>query len=275
MSSATATAAPLPAGECLSLHNDWFPSLWPHVLPRHQPMMIAMLFGTATVQRLEGDLDDIVAQVFGAEAVHALQLGDEGLDSPVLWVDDEDLADTTPEEAAEIHAAAAAHQEWLAAALRERSLPEPVTVRELAATMEALGLVRRMGRRWYTPKRLPLPEDVLTLPEERLQQLRKIRAIHTLQPAEQALLTYFSHTLDHPEQVSTSLERLEDATGFSPDELQAALDYLVDETGEITLDRGLPPAPVAAKDLPVHARFRITIDWETVSESRICVVRGD
>ncbi|MEU5900356.1 DUF6042 family protein [Streptomyces venezuelae] len=274
MPSGTATA-PLPAVECLSLHNDWFPSLWTHVLPRHQPMMIAMLFGTATVQRLEGDLDDIVAQVFGAEAVHALQLGDEGLDSPVLWVDDEDLTDTTREEAAEIHAAAAAHQKWLAAALRERSLPEPVTVRDLAATMEALGLVRRMGRRWYTPKRLPLPEDVLTLPEDRLQQLRKIRAIHTLQPAEQALLTYFSDTLDHPEQVSTSLERLEDATGFPPDDLQAALDHLVNETGEITLHRGLPPAPVAAKDLPVHARFRITIDWETVSESRICVVRGD
>ncbi|MBM7174062.1 hypothetical protein JQK87_38035, partial [Streptomyces sp. G44] len=88
-------------------------------------------------------------------------------------------------------------------------------------------------------------------------------------------LTYFSDTLDHPEQVSTSLERLEDATGFSLDELQAALDYLVDKTGEITLDRGLPPAPVAAKDLPAHARFRITTDWKTVSESRICVVQGD
>ncbi|MFD5271779.1 DUF6042 family protein [Streptomyces sp. NPDC058335] len=187
------TAAAPPAGEYLSLHNDWFPSLWTHVLPRHQPMMIAMLFGTATVQRLEGDLDDVVSQVFGEGAVHALQLGDEGLDSPVLWVDDEDLTDTTPEEAEEIRAAAAAHQEWLAAALRERSLPAPTTVRELAATMQALGLVRRMGRRWDTPHRLPLPEDVLPLPEELLQRLR-IRAIRTLQPAEQALLTYFTAT---------------------------------------------------------------------------------
>ncbi|MFF3730757.1 hypothetical protein ACFYXM_10670 [Streptomyces sp. NPDC002476] len=63
-------------------------------------MMIAMLFGTATVQRLEGDLDDIVEQVFGEDAGNALVLGDEGLDSPVLWVDDEDLTDTTPEDAA-------------------------------------------------------------------------------------------------------------------------------------------------------------------------------
>ncbi|MFD8609573.1 DUF6042 family protein [Streptomyces sp. NPDC059631] len=274
MPSGTATAPP-PTGECLSLHNDWFPSLWTHVLPRHQPMMIAMLFGTATVRRLEGELDDLVAQVFREDAVHALRLGDEGLDSPVLWVDDEDLADTTPQEAEEIHAAAAAHQEWLAAALRERSLAMPTTVRELAATMEALGLVRRMGRRWYTPNRLPLPEDVLTLPEELLQRLRKIRAVHTLQPTVQTLLAYFTDTLDHPEEVSTSLERLERVTGFSPDELRAALDYLVDETGEITLDCGMPPAPVAPKDLPAHARFRITINWDTIGESRICVVRGD
>ncbi|WP_263972760.1 hypothetical protein [Streptomyces aureocirculatus] len=39
-----------------------------------------------------------------------------------------------------------------------------------------------------------------------------------------------------------SLERLGRAAGFCPDELRAALDYLADETGEITLYRGMPPA---------------------------------
>nr|WP_269217528.1 DUF6042 family protein [Streptomyces clavuligerus] len=48
-------------------------------------------------------------------------------------------------------------QELFAAALRERSLPVPATVRELAATMEGLGLVCQMGRRWFTPNRLPGP----------------------------------------------------------------------------------------------------------------------
>ncbi|WP_414617041.1 DUF6042 family protein [Streptomyces clavuligerus] len=99
------TTAPSPAEDYLSLHNDWFPSLWTHVLPQHHSMMISMLFGTATVRRLEGDLDDIVEQVFGEDAAHALVLGDEGLDSPVLWVD-EKTSPTHPEEAAEIHAAA-------------------------------------------------------------------------------------------------------------------------------------------------------------------------
>lgn len=155
MSSSTA-AAPR-AGEYLSLHPDWFPSLWTHVLPQHQSMMIVMLFGTATVERLEGDFDAIVDQVFGEAAVHALHLGEQGLDSPVLWIDDEELTDSTAEEAEEIRAASAAHQEWFAAALRERSLPVPATVRELAATLESLGLVQRMDRRWYTPDRLPFP----------------------------------------------------------------------------------------------------------------------
>ncbi|WP_240360994.1 DUF6042 family protein [Streptomyces clavuligerus] len=125
------------------------------------------------------------------------------------------------------------------------------------------------------PQPAPPARERAHLPDELLQRLRKIRWIHTLQPAEQALLAYFTGTLNHPDQVTTSLERLERATGFAPDDLRPALDYLADETGEITMHRGMPPGPVAAKDLPVHARFRISIDWDTVAEDRICVVRGD
>ncbi|MYT18255.1 hypothetical protein YWIDRAFT_07933 [Streptomyces sp. SceaMP-e96] len=85
------------------------------------------------------------------------------------------------------------------------------------------------------PSRLPRLENALVPPDEVLGRLQRIRYHQAIEPAEQALLSYFADTLDHPHSVSTSLDRLERATGFSTDDLRPALDYLSDNQREIKL----------------------------------------
>ncbi|MET9699361.1 DUF6042 family protein [Streptomyces sp. NPDC006529] len=273
---ARTTPAHAPDGS-LSLHPDWFTSCWTLVLPpRHQAMVLAMLFATAMRRRAEGSLDDIAFQVLGdRDRQRKYRLGDDGLDSPLLWLDQEgvELAES-PEEAARITAAAAAHRQWFEEALRSLPHPAPSTVRDLAAVMQRLGLARESEGRWSVPDELPRPDDVLPLPADLLERIRRIRRHDGVAPAEQALLAHFTDTLRRPERVSTSLQRLERATGLPADRIREALDHLADEQGDLAMYRGDPPAPVAARNLPAHARFQIVVDWRSVAEDRIQVVRA-
>ncbi|MEU5431436.1 DUF6042 family protein [Streptomyces olivoreticuli] len=268
-------AAP-PRG-CLSMHNDWHSSCWMYVLPRHQSFMLAMLFGTAAVRGLEGDLDEIAVQAFGKDTSQ-YRLGDAGLDSPLAWVEEEDLEDAaTEEEAAQLRAGAEEHRRWVTQALRSAVGQEEFsTVRDLAVAMERLRIVERSGSRWEMPETLPRPEDALALPDDLLATLRRIREHQAVEPAEQALMSYFDRKLGQQERASTSLERLGRATGFTTDEVRAALDYLARPDGalEIALLRGQPPTPVNAQALEPHTRFDIALDWQRVNDNRIHIVRG-
>ncbi|WP_040108387.1 DUF6042 family protein [Streptomyces sp. 769] len=277
MSTVTPTVPPQRGEEELSLHNDWFPSGWMHVLPRHHALLLTMLFGTATVRQLRGNLDTLAVQVFGDEPGRGISaFGDEGLDSPLLWLEDDDLEYAeSPEDAAQIRADAEEHQAWFEAALRAASLPVPSTVRELAAVMESFGIVQQSEGRWSVPYHLPRPENVLALPDEILARLQSLRRHLTIEPAKQALLSYLADSLGYPAAVSTSLDRLERATGCSVDELREALDYLADEEDYGTkLLRGDPAIPVRARDLAVHARFQICMDWQQINENTINVQLG-
>ncbi|OKH98886.1 hypothetical protein A6A06_25040 [Streptomyces sp. CB02923] len=275
--SAGTTAPPQPGEGDLCMHNDWFESGWPHVLPSHQAMWMAMLFSTATVRQLEGDLDTIAVQVFGDDPGRTPRgLGDQGLESPVAWLDEESLeAAGSQEEAAEITEDARVHRRRCEESLRAAGFPVPATVRELAAVMERLGITHRSGGYWSMPDRFPRPEDVLPLSGEIADSLLGLRKFQAVDPVERALLDYATHTLGSPAQFSTSLQRLERATGFDADELRAALDHLVSRDGEIQLHRGQPPAVIAAKDLTVHSRFQITLDWAGIDEARSPVVHVD
>ncbi|MEE6269119.1 DUF6042 family protein [Streptomyces diastatochromogenes] len=274
---ADTTAVPPQHGEeYLSLHNDWFTSGWMHVLPRYQAMMLTMLFGTATVQQLRGNLDAITGHVFGdAPGNGSSVFGDDGLDSPLQWLEDDLEHAESPEEAAQFRAEAEEHQALFEAVLREASLPVPSTVRELAAVMESFGIVQRSKGQWSVPDHLPRPEDVLALPDDVLASLRSLRHHQNVEPVKQALLSYFADSLGYPATVSTSLDRLERATGRGLDELREALEYLTDdEDYGMKLLRGDPATPIRARDLATHTRFQIAMDWQRFEENTIHVQRG-
>lgn len=262
-------------GQPLCIHKDWFESGWPLVMPLHQAMWTVMLLSTATARQLKGDLDAVAVRVFGDDPRRApCGLGGQGLESPLAWLDAEAVeAARSPAEAAQITADAQTHREWCEEALRAAGLPAPSTVRDLAAVMERLGIARCEDGRWTMPERLPRPEDVLPLPEELVGRLQRLRRVQAVAPAERALLDYATHRLGRPAQFKTSLQRLEQATGFSTGKLRGTLDHLATDTGEIQLYRGRPPVAVAAKDLTGHNCFVIAVDWARFDGDRYQVVR--
>ncbi|GCD32868.1 hypothetical protein OEIGOIKO_00586 [Streptomyces chrestomyceticus JCM 4735] len=275
MSAETTDAPTLPGDGSLCIHNDWFESGWPVVMPLHQAMWAVMLLSTATARQLRGDLDAVAVLVFGDDPRRAPRgIGGQGLESPLVWPDAEAVeAADSPEEAARITADAQTHRAWCEEALRAAGLPAPSTVRDLATVMERLGIARCEDGRWTMPDCFPRPEDVLRLPEELLGRLRSLRRVQDSGPAERALLHHITHTLGRPAQFITTLQRLKQATGFGAGRLRDILDHLATGTGEIKLYRGRPPVTVAAKDLTGQSRFLISLDWARIDEGRNQTVR--
>lgn len=263
--------------EHMSFPSDWFTSGWMRVLPRHQSFMLMMVFGTAAAEEMRGSLDEITRTVFGNDSDDlgpAWRNIGTSLDSPVLWVEKEDLEDKDEAEQERIKAAAAERRAACEAAYREAGAPVPTTIRELAATMVALGIASQdEDGTWWMPEDLPLPEEVLKLPTEMEATFREYRRTQALEPAEQAIIRHLTEDLDHPDEVFTSLDRLAEVTEMTVDTLRPALDYLV-EQGDARLYRGDPRAVVAAKDLPGHARFYLVPDWDHFAEHRIEIRHG-
>ncbi|MEV5599170.1 DUF6042 family protein [Streptomyces sp. NPDC052496] len=254
----------------LCIRNDWFESGWEVVLPLHQAMWTAMLLSTAVAANLAGDLDTVVGRIsVDAPAVVSYRLGDQGLESPLVWPDMEAVeVAASPEEAAQIIADAETRRAWCEEALRAAGLAMPSTVRDLVAVMQRLGIVRyheANGGYWTMPAKFPRPEDVLPLPEGLAGWLRDFRKVKAVGPAEDALLEYAARTLGCPAQFVTTLQRLKRATGFGTNKLRAALDRLATDTGEIRLYRGQPPVAVAVKDLTANSRFQIAVDWDRIN----------
>ncbi|WP_329620581.1 DUF6042 family protein [Streptomyces sp. NBC_01255] len=259
-----------------AVHNGWFPSGWMHVLPGYQAMLMCMLLGTAATRPVTGTLDEVAREVFGDSPRDFLRGLGEDLDSPVLWLDPATLdATEDAEEKAELRAEAAARRAAGEGALRAGGFPVPATIRDLVGTMLALGIARMEDGRWSMPEYLPLPEDVLDLPEDLRASIGELRRSEAVEPWRQALTDYLDHTLDRPGELFTTPGRLAEAVGLGPDELRAALDDLV-EDGHVRLYRGIPRVPVAsARDLQDHQRFHLVPDWQRYDEDHVFVIRHD
>lgn len=101
-----------------------------------------------------------------------------------------------------------------------------------------------------------------------------MRQFADTEAANQAIVRHLVEDLECPEDVFTSLDRLVTVTGEDIDKVRAALDHLV-ELGDARLYRGDPRVAVAAKGLPVHARFHLVPDWERFNEHRMHITRED
>lgn len=268
--------AGLGGGADLAVHDDWFPSGWTRVLPRHQALLMCLLLSTAASRPVTGTLDEVVQEVFGDSLGDFLRELGEDLDSPVLWLQPDDLAWAKGAgEEDRVRAEAEARREACEGALRAGGFPVPTTMRELVGTMLALGIAHTAEGRWTMPERLPLPEKVLRLPQDLREIFRKLRHSEAVAPWKQALIRYLDEGLGRPGDIFTTPGRLAEAVRLSAGELRAALDYLADD-GHLRLYRGIPRVPVAsARDLQDHQRFHLVPDWERYDEDHMFVVRHD
>ncbi|MCX5393944.1 DUF6042 family protein [Streptomyces sp. NBC_00094] len=260
----------------IAVHQDWFAVGWPHVLPRHQAFLMCMVLSTAATRPVTGTLDEVVRELFGDSLAAFLRGLGEDLDSPVLWLQPDDLAYAEgAEEEARLRAETAAHRAACEDALRAGGFPVPATIRDLVDTMVALGIARTTDGRWSMPERLPLPEDVLALPERLRETFRALRRSDAVAPWKHALARYLDDGLGRPGELFTTPGRLAETTGLDPDDLRTALDDLVEE-GDARLYRGVPRVPVAsARDLQDHQRFHLVLDWDHYDENHFVVARTD
>lgn len=259
----------------LALHNGWFASGWPSYLPQHQSMALSMLFGTASARELGGTIDEVLAQIFkDGEYGAFFGKASDSLDSPVLWMDPDELnyADTE-EEKAQLRADADEHQAQREELLRGAGVPVPSTIRELADTMVALGIASQQDGVWSMPDPLPGPEAVLPLSDEERARIVEGRRIWEGGPAEQALIDYLTETLAHPEEVFTSVDRLAKAIDFNEEDTRHALGRLFRE-GEARFERGAERGQTLLENLKDHERFHLVLDWQHFNENRITITRG-
>ncbi|MEV6682258.1 DUF6042 family protein [Streptomyces erythrochromogenes] len=258
----------------LALHNDWFSSGWPHYLPRHQSMMLCMLFGTAATRGLRGSLDEVVRQVCGGEPGAFLGRGGGTLESPVVWMDLEELEGFESEEEKDrFRAEGAEHRARCEQVIRDAGVAVPTTVRELAAAMIALGIAAEREGVWSMPDLLPGPETVFHLTDAERERIAEMRHIWESQPAESALLAYLTDDLGRPDEIFTSVDRLARASGTSEESVRYALGRLI-QAADARLERGTPRTPVDLGSLKDHERFHLVADWQHFNDNHITIVRG-
>ncbi|MDT9692788.1 DUF6042 family protein [Streptomyces sp. P9(2023)] len=258
----------------LSMHNDWFPSGWSSYLPQHQSMVVCMIFGTATVRDLRGSIDDVVHQLFDGRPSGFFGRDGDTLDSPLAWMDPDELNYAeTDEEKAQLLADAEAHQAKCEGLLHDAGLAVPTTIRELADTMLALGIATQKNGAWSMPENIPRPENVLPLADEERARIADTRRVWESAPSEQALIKYLKDELERPDEVFTSIDRLAEAADLRHDDVRYTLGRMFRE-GELRLERGEAREQVLLEDLKNHQRFHLVLDWAHFEENRITIVRG-
>ncbi|MFD7337546.1 DUF6042 family protein [Streptomyces violascens] len=197
----------------MSLHSDWFLSLWSHVLPRSQSFLLCMIPSTAAVRELRGSLDNVVSEICGDPSRRCSAVWGKASTrrccgwSPMIW--------RTPGTATK-QPKSGPRPNSVGVGVKARGLPSdsrhhaaPRTIRDLAEVMVGLGITERgSGGVWAVPGSLPWPELVLDLPADFDARLREIRAHQAAEPAKQALIAYLAEDQDYPAELLTSLERL-------------------------------------------------------------------
>jgi hypothetical protein len=253
------------AVENFMVAHDWWDSGWEAVLPK-QALFLHMLVATATVEDLDGDLDELLQVMHGDRPGRRLV----ELDEPVWWsYPDEDLDDETRQLDTQRRATCEA-------ALAAAGLPTPGTARDLAALMAVLGVFTREQvdgvERWRSPDVLPLPSDRLPLPEEWVAAADARRWRHQLEPSAQRLIRHLADDLGHPGELTTTLELLGRATDLPTESVRHGLAAL-SEDGEFRVMRraGGGQSDVDPQVLADHARFVLLIDWPLFHEQRIRV----
>ncbi|MFD9408193.1 DUF6042 family protein [Streptomyces sp. NPDC059989] len=206
MSATPEGAATGPASDSMAVHNDWFPSGWMRVLPRHQSFMLCMIFSTAAVRHMrEPAIGKVAEELFGTGLPGVFHGVGDSLDSPVMWLEPDDLDEADNEQdAARIRADAEARQAACQAALEAAGLRAPSTIRDLADIMVALGIASYGDGVWTMPETLPLPEDVLPLPHSLRQVFGEMRRVGSLEGAEQAIIHHLTRKLEYPDELLTS-----------------------------------------------------------------------
>ncbi|MEU8522460.1 DUF6042 family protein [Streptomyces sp. NBC_01216] len=258
----------------LALHTGWFPSGWPEYLPQHQAMMLCMLFGTATLRELRGDVDDVLRQLLDGRPSAFFGRDGDTLDSPVMWLDPDELDYAeTDKERERLRADAEARRVRCADLFRGAGLPVPTTIRELADTMLALGIATVRDGVWSMPDVLPGPEDVLPLTDAERADIENMRRVWDIGSAENALIGYLTDELDRPDELFTSVDRLANATGLDEDDVRQVLGHMITE-GEVRLERGQAREQVALDCLKGHTRFHLVTDWQHFDENRVVIDRG-
>ncbi|WP_329375902.1 DUF6042 family protein [Streptomyces sp. NBC_01351] len=259
---------------CLSMHNGWFSSGWPSYLPQHQAMMLCMLFGTAAVRGLRGSLDEVAQQLFNGEPGAFFGRRGGTLDSPVVWMDDDELEYLeTDEEKDQFCTDAAEHRARCEGLFRAAGVAVPTTIRELADTMLALGIATVQDGVWSMQDPIPGPETVLDLTDAERAGIADTRRIWESGSAESTLLNYLTDDLGQPGEVFTSVDRLAEASKLSEDDVRYALGRMIHEN-DVRLERGSPRAQVNLDDLKNHERFHLVADWQHFNENRIMIRRG-
>ncbi|MFB7514699.1 DUF6042 family protein [Streptomyces sp. NPDC056144] len=270
------TKKPKPGEGDLTLHPDWFPSAWQRALPTYPSLFMALLLSTAVTRPVTGTIDEVVEEIFGDTFGDFLrELGDD-LDSPLLWVvpREEEGEETEEEAEAErvLEERSAAERVACETALRAGGFRVPETLRELVGTMTALGIVEETEGRWTMPERLPLPEEVLDLPEPLRGAFRDIRRHDAAEPGRSALLDYLANRPGPVPGVFTTLSALARQTGVTIGQLRLAVKDMADD-GRLSLYRGIPRAAVEVGDLEDHQRFHLVLEPDEDGSHFTYVVR--
>lgn len=253
--------------ENCSMPTDWFPLGWNRVLPP-QDFPLVILVATATVNDLDGDLDELLDQTFGDRQWHLL--GDH-LDSLISWTGYTPPGkDVHPDDIARGEQARHVFEEAMRAAER----PLPTTVRDLAHLMAEFGIFVRSaeGKRWRMGEPLPLPAEVLPLPPEVVADLDHLRWLDVTETLAGRIISYVVDGLGRPPSVATSIGRLCRATGLDANDVRLGLARLIGD-GEFSTTR--VGRPVDPETLLEHARFVLQVDWAMFDRKRFNVRQGE
>lgn len=201
------------------LDGSWVHSGWTSLLPQ-QATPLHMLVATATDAELDGDLDLLVDELGSIW----FEYFSGGLDCRVRWFHPDDVDDREVRRCARI-----ARRECVAA-FRKAGIRMPRTVRELAWVMADLGILTTdAGRsRWRWPEWPPLPEEVLPVSRafRKAEDARRWSSMHADIAHEIIELLE-----DAPEDLSvlTSIEQMEERTGFPELSVRAGFEVLLHE----------------------------------------------
>lgn len=239
----------------MAVNADWYTTGWHRILPE-PALAVQLIVSTATVDEIDGDLDELLAEVVGG----SFPMMPEGWESPAVWsypdekLDDEDQA--IRDRCRDVFETAMANS--------DRTVP--TTARELAHLMADLGIFVRSedGQRWRCPHPLPLPQEVLPLPDELVKELDQWRWRHTVEPYAQAIIVYVIETLNSPDEFATTLQRLAQAIELDIESVRQGLTRLGEDEFSFVRDG----QPVDPETLLEHARFMVRIDWKRFNENR-------
>ncbi|GAA2678527.1 DUF6042 family protein [Actinoplanes palleronii] len=234
------------------LRRGWTPSGWQRLLP-YEAMFVEIAVATATVLDLDGSLDELFDQI-GISRAETLPKGSQ---TGLSWgiSDDADM---------ETNLLKIRSRESLRTALAARGLRLPTTVGELAETLATIGVYHHQTEngveRWRCEDDLPEVAQVLTLPDEFVQDEQRVALLTRILPATDQL---FQHLRDRgrPEVLTTSVQRLADEATMDTSVVRVALDGMI-RYREARVQRfSVDVAPADLEHLAGHARITLLLGW--------------